>query len=142
MKPDEFEQQLQRQPPRPIPAEWRDEILTAARRAGGHQLSTRSQQPTSWWREWFWPSPLAWAGVAAVWAVILALNTSTSSDTGASAAVRRPPASPAAIEMALAQRRELMRSLVDAAPAEAAAPPPDPARPQPHSQRRTEWSCA
>ena len=140
MKPDEFEQQLQRQPLRPIPAEWRTEILAAAR-AAGPRPSALDAQSASWWRELLWPSPLAWAGVAAAWAVILALNSAAWSDADATAAARRPPAPPAVIEMALAQRRQLMSSLFDTAPVEAAAPPPEPARPQPHSQRRTDWAC-
>ena|SRR5438105_2013987 len=86
MNTDDFEERLQRQSLRPIPREWRREILDAARRAGDPQLSTlRSKataedgltinpQPTSWWRELLWPCPQAWAGLAAAWMVILFLN--------------------------------------------------------------------
>lgn len=139
MKPDNLEHQLQRRPVRPIPAEWREEILAAAR-AAGPRPATRGARRTSWWRELLWPSPLAWAGAAAVWAVILALAAAASSDAEPGMAARFAPP-PAVIRMAIAEKRRLMASLFDTA-AEPAAPPPDPARPQPHSQRRTDWSCA
>ena len=121
MKPDEFEPQLRRQPLRPIPAEWRDQILAAARAAVPRSSALDARRP-SWWRELLWPSPLAWAGAAAVWAVILALDAAAFSDTEPSMAARFAPP-PAVIRMAIAERRRLMASLFDAA-AEPAAPPP------------------
>ncbi len=139
MKPDDLEHQLLRRPVRPIPAEWREEILAAAHAAGPRPSALDSRR-TSWWRELLWPSPLAWAGAAAVWAVILALDAAAFSDAEPSVAARSAPP-PAVIRMAIAEKRRLMASLFDTA-AEPAAPPPDPARPQPHRQRRTEWSCA
>ena len=82
MKSDDFESRLQRQPLRQMPPAWRAEILAAAREAQApvhasrithhswlstfnHQLSTL-----------FWPHPKAWAGLAAVWIAIIALNFS------------------------------------------------------------------
>ena len=79
---EQFEQRLSRQPLKSIPAGWRAEILTAAcavpvarhvppvtRRSLlstiNHQLSTL-----------LWPHPQAWAGLAAVWIFIIALNFS------------------------------------------------------------------
>src|SRR5438128_12600352 len=77
MNADDFEKRLQRRSMRPVPREWRGEILDAARRAGDHQLSTINPQPASWWRELLWPCPQAWAGLAAAWVLILALNAAT-----------------------------------------------------------------
>lgn len=57
---DRFEEQLQRQPFRRVPAAWRREILNAA--------------PAPSWREWLWPSPVAWGAVAAAWVLIVALQ--------------------------------------------------------------------
>ncbi len=83
--PDEFENRLQRQPPRPVPPAWRDEILAAARRPAAATQDPRSdpyrgfpalarlrQQLTAV----LWPHPSAWAGLAAAWVVILALYLS------------------------------------------------------------------
>src|SRR5438552_14253870 len=77
MNADDFDKRLQRQTLRPIPHEWRSEILDAARRADDPQPSTFNSQPTSWWRELLWPCPQAWAGLAAAWVLILALNAAT-----------------------------------------------------------------
>jgi len=77
MKPDDFEKQLEHQPLREIPAEWRDEILGAARAGHRLQLSTFGFQRSSWWRELLWPCPQAWAGLAAVWMLILAMNAAS-----------------------------------------------------------------
>jgi hypothetical protein len=70
MKTDEFEQRLQQVVPREIPAAWRDEILAAARVAGGHSpetaarsglFSTLIHQLSTFAR----PRRAAWAGLAA-----------------------------------------------------------------------------
>lgn len=61
---DKFEQLLSQQPLRGVPPGWRREILA-------------DRQPR--WREWLWPSPVAWATVAAVWLVILGLQLTTHS---------------------------------------------------------------
>jgi len=110
MKPDDFEKQLQRQPLRAIPGEWRGEILSAARRAGGHQLLTFNPQRTSWWRELLWPCPQAWAGLAAVWVVILALNGATREPVQV-AATQGPPTAREML-MALKERQRLVSQLV------------------------------
>jgi hypothetical protein len=142
MKPDDFEQQLQRQPLRPVPVEWRDEILAAARAAGRPRPSTLAPRPVSWWRELLWPSPVAWAGAAATWALILALNTAASPEAESAAAPRfvAPPA--AAVQMALAERRVLMTSLFEPLSTQPKNPPQEPIRPRPQSARRADWLCA
>lgn len=60
---NDFEQELQRQPFREAPKAWRAEIL--ARSAP----SAREAAPWTW-RDWFWPSPIAWAGLAASWLLL------------------------------------------------------------------------
>jgi len=143
MKPDDFEQQLQRQPRRQIPAEWRAGVLRAAR-AAAPGTPRRAGVTSTWWREWLWPSPWAWAGAAAVWALIFVLNFESSAGAPDAVFARSTPPPAAAIEMALAQRRQLLTSLFDPVPAEAAifAPPRNPVRPQPRSEGRAEWFCA
>jgi len=141
MKPDDFEQLLQRQPQRQLPAEWRTHILCAAH-AAAPRTARRPHVPSPWWRDWFWPSPWAWAGAAAAWALIFVLNFEASAGARDGALARSAPPSAAALEMALAQRRQLMSSLLDPAPAEPVIPPRDPVRPQPRSEGRAEWFCA
>ena len=61
----DFEESLRRQSIRPVPAQWRGEILRAAR-----------AQPAAspWWREWLWPHPQAWGALAAAWGIIILLH--------------------------------------------------------------------
>ncbi|HEY5231973.1 MAG TPA: hypothetical protein VIK35_00365 [Verrucomicrobiae bacterium] len=78
---DDFEKQIQRQPLRHIPGEWRAEILSATDGAKisrhpslvtRHWLSTLNHQLSTI----FWPHPKAWAGLAAAWIFIFAVNFS------------------------------------------------------------------
>ncbi|MGD1084582.1 MAG: hypothetical protein ABSA47_07515 [Verrucomicrobiota bacterium] len=63
----DFENQLQRQPLREIPRQWRAEILSAASGPGPSPFVLRLSS-------WLWPHPRAWAGLAAAWVVILLLH--------------------------------------------------------------------
>lgn len=82
MKPDDLERRLERQPLRQVPPGWREEIL---RRAGRRPAALSDKaSPSSWvdrlrdrLRDWLWPHPVAWGGLAASWAVILALNAAS-----------------------------------------------------------------
>jgi hypothetical protein len=128
MNPNKFEHRLQRQPLRKIPAEWRGEILDAARRA--QQPSTFSPQPASWWRELLWPCPQAWAGLAAVWVLILALNSVTREPTPA-ARFQNPTRVPEVL-IALREHRRLLAELTGSP---TAAEQPKPFEPRPRSER-------
>lgn len=75
MNPDPFERQLSRQPWRSIPPEWREQIL--ARATANPQLIGAGRSPAgsigSRLREWLWPHPLAWAGLAVCWVATFTL---------------------------------------------------------------------
>ncbi len=80
MKPDDFESQLQRQPLRGLPAEWRAEILSAAQEA----VRQAESEPGFWatlWEELFVAPRKLWGGMATVWLVALILNLSSGSTT-------------------------------------------------------------
>ena len=66
---DEFEQFLKKQPFRDLPSAWRREILLPS------LLGPKPDRPQ--WQEWLWPSPVAWAGLAFAWVVIIGLNLAT-----------------------------------------------------------------
>jgi hypothetical protein len=129
MKPDEFEQQLQNQPLRAAPPAWRAEILRQAKAsaaADARRLSSQSaiRNPQtaipqtlltlaatrSWWREWLWPCPQAWAGLATVWMILLGLLLTDPSLSSSLTAQARPPTPEARMALA-AQRREMIRLL-------------------------------
>jgi hypothetical protein len=103
---DNFEQKLQRQPLRQVPTEWREEILAAAevqlpgapkRSEGGStfiaQLSTI-----------LWPHPKAWAGLAAVWVLILTVDFSLRDKTPVMAEKTAPPSPEVIVELRQQQR--------------------------------------
>jgi hypothetical protein len=114
MKPDHFEQKLQRQPPKEIPAEWREEILVAAdvnRRnrpvreftfaaTGRVFFSTLNSQLSTL----LWPHPRAWAGLAAVWILILAVNFSMRDPSPVRAEKSSPPSPEVIVELRQQQR--------------------------------------
>jgi len=129
MKPDEFEQQLQSRPLRPVPSEWRAEILEAAHRASCPRPAVTDRPPAPWWREWLWPCQQAWAGLAAVWMLLLGWQFAAPS---APSSVTRQSPDPEKQTALAAQRRELARLLeVPADPAPAA----EPVAPGPRSER-------
>ncbi|MBM3861976.1 MAG: hypothetical protein FJ395_20320 [Verrucomicrobia bacterium] len=65
---DRFEEKLRSQQFRQVPASWRREIINVA--------------PAPAWREWLWPSPVAWGAVAAAWALIGLLQLATPQPRG------------------------------------------------------------
>lgn len=66
---DDFEQRLQRQPLNAPPASWRDAILGEARRKMSPEREPRPALLARF-REWLWPHPAAWAGLATIWLVL------------------------------------------------------------------------
>lgn len=138
MNADDFEQQLRRRPIRPLPPEWRDEILDAAVAAGqsgiANPASRIADYPSRvpWWRELLWPCPQAWAGLAAVWVVILALNASSSDGPPVLAAKPQPP--PPEIRVALREQRRLLAELIGPAPVQ--VEPPEKTLPRPRGEGR------
>jgi hypothetical protein len=114
---EQFERRLRQQPLRQVPAEWRAEILRAGRRAAvreitaadpaslparlsafSHQLSTL-----------FWPHPKVWAGLAAIWIFIFAVNVSMRDEEPVMA--RKPAAAPE-ITAELKQEKRLLVELI------------------------------
>ena len=123
MKPDNFEEKLQRQPLKGIPAEWRGEILAAVaadvnRRNRPVREFTFAATP---FRRFFsslnsqlstllWPHPRAWAGLAAVWILILAVNFSMRDQSPVRAEKSSPPSPEVIVE--LRQQQRLLAELI------------------------------
>ncbi len=110
MKPDDFEQRLARQSLRQVPGAWRAEILAEARavQATRHPslvtrrswLSTINHQLSTL----LWPHPKAWAGLAAAWIFILALNFSIQDKSPARAEKSSPPSPEVIVQLKKQQR--------------------------------------
>ena len=145
MNTDDFEKQLQRQPLRPMPGEWRAEILSAARQASSPNhasrithhlppspslLSTLNSQLSTF----LWPHPTAWAGLAAVWLVILGMNLTTR-DASTQVAKHFSPVSPQ-VFLAFQEQERLLTELLGPHETPAAErPKPGPARPRSEGRR-------
>jgi hypothetical protein len=105
MKPDDFESRLSRQPVKQIPAEWRAEILSAAKHAAcpvprTSFLSTLNRQLSTI----LWPHPKAWAGLAAVWILIFCMEFSMRDTTPVVAEKAAPPSPEVIVELKQQQR--------------------------------------
>jgi hypothetical protein len=123
MKPEDFEQKLQRQPLRQVPAEWREEILSVAnevgtaRRAVHGRLDEASLPKWSWLSTinhqlstLLWPHPKAWVGLAAVWILILAVDFSVRDKSPVMAEKTAPPSPEVIVE--LRQQRRMLAELI------------------------------
>ena len=79
---------------------------TALNRALG-ALGRCEEKQTRWtWRDWLWPSPLAWGALASIWIVALASSPRT---PPGGAAVTAMPAQPLSPFFARSEYQELLR---------------------------------
>jgi hypothetical protein len=147
MKPDDLESQLKRQRLRPLPPEWRGPILEAARRAGESPAAPAANPRAPLWRRLLsafspeaalvlWPSPGAWAVLAAVWVALLGLHLAIREPGEPQTAAAAPPS-----PLFLAARARQQRLLAEfRRPRGEVAPPDAPSLvpPRPHSQAARE----
>jgi len=134
---EKFERLLKRQQLRQVPADWREEVLSAAKEAQSARrspvknrsfLSALNDRVTSL----LWPHPVAWAGLAAVWIFIFALNFSIR-DKAPAMAEKTPPPSPTVVAE-LRQQQRLYAELLGANDS-VDADRPKIFVPRPHSER-------
>jgi hypothetical protein len=117
MNHDDFEKKLGRQPLRRVSAEWREEILSAANKVGTARRAVRGrlgETSLPKFRDWLsailWPNPQAWAGLAAVWILIFAMNLSTRDTSPAVAEKNSRPSSEVIVD--LRQQRLMLAELI------------------------------
>lgn len=115
----QFENRLHRQPVKPIPSEWRAEILEAARLATA-SVPTPHPQPDgllatlrNYLAPLLVPQRAAWAGLATVWVVIIGLNLSAHDDSPRVQVSRAVNAISPETLQALQQQRLLLAELMD-----------------------------
>ena len=150
MNLDDFDKRLQRRPSRTIPKEWRAEILSAAKTASGQvhpsRINPEDPRPAQYVSRLrsilstiLWPSPAAWAGLAAIWVIILVVNSTSASGARELAQKVSPPA-PEAIA-AWKEQERLLTELIG--PHETrVADRPKPGAPRPRSDRQNGFSLA
>lgn len=114
------------------------DALRAALPAPASQRSTPNSQPASLWERLFGPNPLAWAGLAAAWLVLFAVNRSGSEAVSPpSVASRSSQPSEAAVAEIVRERRREMAELLNLDEPRVALPARD-IMPAKRSQRREE----
>src|SRR5271169_3464879 len=150
MNPDDFETRLQRQPLRQIPGEWRHDILSATRQASLHDHASRITHHVPPSRSLLstlnhrlstllWPHPIAWAGLAAAWLVILGINLTTR-DAATMAARHAAPVAPQ-VFMAFQEQERLLSELIGPRDTPVAGRP-KPRLPKPRSEVRKQMLMA
>lgn len=108
MNGERFEQEMKRQTLRAVPADWRQEILSAAREVNGSRR--REQAVTAdWWGGWLGFRRLAWGGLAAAWVLILGLNWAANRPGGAGSV--EAVFSPAVVALAWQQSQQIAEGL-------------------------------
>lgn len=140
MNTDDFEQKLQRQPLRQPPAALREEILTAAHAA----ICTNKTASESGWladlRALLTRIPVAWSAVAAIWLVIIGVNSLLF--VPSESAIAKTTTSPPQDALTVWNLRQVEIKLLANGPADLPGLVPrrsDPAvPPQPRSDRRRE----
>jgi hypothetical protein len=139
MNPDDFEKRLQRQPLRQIPGEWRAEILSTAQQASFPDHTSRITHHALQLSALLWPHPAAWAGLAAVWLLILGFNLTTrdASQVAAKHAASVPPQ----VFMAFQEQERLLSELIGPRDTPVAERP-KPRLPRPRSEARKEMLLA
>ena len=132
---EQFESRLSRQPLRQVPREWRAEILGAAnsstRRSEGIPASILSIL-NSQLSALFWPHPKAWAGLAAVWIFIFAVNFSMRDHSEIVAKKSAPPSPEVVAEV---RQQKLMFAQLIGSYESRDAEPPKLFMPRPRSER-------
>lgn len=133
---EHFEDRLAQVPQRPLPAAWRDQILSAAGAASAPRpvSAPASGSLRGALKALLWPHPAAWGGLAAAWALIFILTLAGRDPAGTQVAGRPPPPSPELREL-LRQQEKLLAELTGR-PDDVRLAPVHPAAPEPRSQRR------
>jgi hypothetical protein len=114
----------------------RAQVLAAE---SGDPIGNRQSAIGNFWRSLLWPHPKAWAGLAAVWVVIIGVNLSLREPAPVVAQRTAPPAPQ--IMAALQEQKRMLAELTDSTPPAEAVPPKD-FKPRPRSQARRETMSA
>ena len=101
---NDFEEELKKQPIRPVPGYWRAQFLAAA-----HSQTRSRPKQEPWWAVLLWPSPKAWGALAAAWVVMIGFGAATRESNPNGEA---PEATQ--IRMAMEEKRQLQAEIEEA----------------------------
>jgi hypothetical protein len=146
MNTDDFEERLRNQPLRPVPEKWREEILHAARMFGRPAAADSHADLRVGWAGYvrdlrslicalFWPSPKAWAGLAATWLALFTVNHGIWISPERSTVVAGAHAPEARVIRR--EERQLLAELLASTPAAATADRPKPGAAKPRSELKS-----
>ncbi|HUR44887.1 MAG TPA: hypothetical protein VMZ27_03345 [Candidatus Saccharimonadales bacterium] len=131
MNSENFENQLRGQTLRQPPADWRKDIVAAANQAKSAPDGD-CEPSSSWWQILFWPAPRAWAGLAAVWVMIFAMQFAAD-DGPAAVQVAHVPQSKQML-VAMKERQRLYAELLSETDTNVEAEPAKKFIPRPRSE--------
>jgi hypothetical protein len=130
---DDFEKKLQRQSFRPIPGDWRKDILRNARTnapaADPKPSGLLLRAGLTVWRELLWPCRYAWSGLLAIWIALALFNTGSGTSTRPLAGHSSAPVRAQFFE----EQRRVLAELTG--PDRPAMEPPVSLKPRPRSDR-------
>jgi anti-sigma factor RsiW len=113
-------------------------VMTAAEAESRRRSAPQVPQRRPWWHESLWPSPQAWAGLAATWMVLAGVSFAMREPASVTATHQIRPPSP---ELRLVlQQQKLMLAELSGMPERFAHEKPEAPAPKPHSQRREPFS--
>ena len=139
MNNDDFENRLRQQRLRTPPTEWRERILDSAKSATVQEAKGPADAPFTWLRALLWPSPHAWAGLAAVWVILLVMNRESDEKVVLTASSVLSPVQQ--IADARRERNDLLAELIDESPSDPVAEEAKPFVPKPRSEAPRSLVC-
>ena len=108
---NEFEQRLRQVPMKPVPVDWRAEILAAAGNVSPPVAQASWQQRLhAQLHALFWPHPNVWAGLAVVWILIALVNFSQREPSSGRLEKSAPPSPEVLAE--LRQQHQLLAEIL------------------------------
>lgn len=113
MSPEEFEEQLKRQEPRAIPADWKSEILQAAEQSKETKVTEFPSPVSGLLSQLILPYPRMWGALAASWIAIICLQLGSAEFPSESMVQNQPKAANAAL---LAQQKQFKLELLEIQP--------------------------
>ena len=115
-----------------------EQRVIAAAKVESPRRAPRFSVPMPWWRESLWPSPQAWAGLAATWVVLAGVSFAMREPASVAATHQVRPPSPE-LRLVLQQQKQMLAEL-GGMPERFVREQPEAPAPKPRSQRREPFS--